>query len=97
MVKQLVQNFTSFHFRNLISNAMLLEKVISLQWMVEHSVYEYLLKHDSLERKSDEFGLYSCWCLTVLHHPLHSDQTHSFTLHACCFAITFTILMQTHS
>ena len=51
MVKQLVQNFTSFHFRNLISNAMLLENVISLQWMVEHSVYEYLLEHDSLERK----------------------------------------------
>ena len=51
MVKQLVQIFTSFHFRNLILNAMIPEKVIPLQGMVEHNVYEYFLEHDSLEIK----------------------------------------------
>ena len=51
MVKQLVQIFTSFHFRNLILNAMIPEKVISLPGMVEHNVYEYFLELDILEIK----------------------------------------------
>ena len=92
MVKQLVHIFTSFHFRNLILNAMIPEKVISLPGMVEHNVYEYFLEHDSLEIKQAKPSSNGVGGLPPAAKRILSDNvaphlstlTAVFPVNACC-------------